>query len=383
MTDPRHAVPVRHELKQTKRLVVKVGSAILTSPDREVNGRVLLGVVTQLAAQREAGRQVLLVSSGAVALGLRSMGLTERPTDLATAQAAAACGQVRLMHHYAEAFATCGIPVAQVLLTHADLADRRRYLNARRAVCALLDHGVTPIFNENDTVACDEIKVGDNDTLAAEVVGLADAGGLILLTDRDGFFDKDPRENPDAVRVPFVPAITPEVRRAASGTTGLGTGGMSTKVRAAEVASDHGAWTVIAPGRRPNVVTEVMDGHDVGTLFSGPPGGEARAPARKLWIARTLRPRGAVVVDAGAARALREGGSSLLPRGIRAVEGTFESGDAVEIRALDGTVVGRGLPSYDSGEVARIAGKKSAEILSVLGYKYSDEVIHRDDMVLG
>ena len=383
MTVSQQADAARVELKNAKRLVVKVGSAILTSPDREVNGRVLLGVVTQLAAQRDLGRQVLLVSSGAVALGLRPLGLTERPADLETAQAAAACGQVRLMHHYAEAFGTCGVSVAQVLLTHADLADRRRYLNARRAVGALLDRGVLPIFNENDTVACDEIKLGDNDTLAAEVVGLADADGLILLTDRDGLYDQDPRHHPEAARVPFVASITPEVRQAASGTSGLGTGGMSTKVRAAEVAADHGAWTVIAPGRHPTVVSDVMEGLDVGTLFAGPPGGEARGPARKRWIGRTLRPKGAIVVDDGAARALRVGGSSLLSRGIRSVEGVFESGDAVEIRALDGTVIGRGLPSYDSGEVSRIAGKKSAEIASVLGYKYSDEVIHRDDMVLG
>lgn len=373
----------RAELRGAQRVVFKVGSAILTGPGGSVNGPVLLSLVTQLAAQRAAGRQVLLVTSGAVALGLHPLGLTERPSDLAMAQASAACGQVRLMAHYSEAFGLCGIPVAQVLVTHADLADRRRYLNARRALGALLERRVLPIFNENDTVACDEIKLGDNDTLAAEVVGLTDADGLVLLTDRDGLYTKDPRTNPDAARVPFIPEVTDETRAMTGGTAGLGTGGMTTKVRAAMVAADHGAWTVIAPGRHPNVVADILDGRDVGTLFAAPPAGAARKPARKRWIARTLRPKGVLVVDAGAAVALTEGGSSLLPRGIRAVEGSFESGDPVEIRSEDGRSLGKGLTAYDSDEVSRIAGRKSAEIMAVLGYKYSDEVIHRDDMVMG
>ncbi|MEW5853031.1 MAG: glutamate 5-kinase [Myxococcota bacterium] len=378
--EPVTEAAARAELPQAKRIVVKVGSALLTTQGQTVNGQVLLSLVTQLAHQRAQGRQVLLVTSGAVALGLGPLGLTERPADLATAQASAACGQVRLMAHYADAFALCGIHVGQVLLTHGDLADRRRYLNARRAVAALLDHGVLPIFNENDTVTSDEIKLGDNDTLAAEVAGLTDADGVILLTDRDGLYNADPRTNPEARRVPFVAHITDEVRAMAGGTAGVGTGGMITKVRAATVAGEHGAWTVIAPGRKPDVLERLLRGDDEGTLFAAR---EATAPARKRWIGRTLRPKGVLVVDDGAARALKQGGSSLLPRGITRVEGTFDNGDAVEVRALDGTVLGRGLSAYASDEVSRIAGHKSAEIQSILGYKYADEVIHRDDLVVG
>jgi glutamate 5-kinase len=366
---------------KARRLVVKVGSALLTNKERTgVDGRMLLSLVTQLAAQRDAGREVLLVTSGAVALGLGVMGLTERPSDLASMQACAACGQVRLMHHYAEAFGLCAVGVGQVLLTHADLADRRRYLNARRAIAAMLARGVVPIFNENDTVASDEIKLGDNDTLAAEIVGLTDADGLILLTDRDGLFNKDPRSNPDAQRVPFVAEVTDEIRAMAGGTAGLGTGGMSTKVRAAHVAAQGGAWTIIAPGRQAGVLDAIVNSQDVGTLFAG---ALERQPARKRWIAGTLRPRGVLTVDAGAARAVKDGKGSLLPAGITKVEGSFESGEPVEIRGPDGVVLARGLTAYGSEEIQKIAGHKTADIAQLLGYKYADEVIHRDDLVLG
>lgn len=371
----------RSQLAKAKRIVVKVGSALLTSKDRAgVEGRMVLSLVTQLAQQRAEGREVLFVTSGAVALGLAPMGLTERPTDLASLQACAACGQVRLMSHYAEAFGMCRIPVGQVLLTHADLADRRRYLNARRAVGAMLERGVLPIFNENDTVASDEIKLGDNDTLGAEIVGLVDADLLLILTDQKGLYNKDPRSNPDAVRVGFVPAITDEIRAMAGGTSGLGTGGMGTKVRAASVAASHGAFTIIAPGREQDVVARILAGEDVGTLFAP---SEAKQPARKRWIGRTLRSKGTIVVDEGAANALRTGGKSLLAIGIRKVDGTFENGDAVEVRGEDGTLLGRGLSAYASDEVGRIAGRKTTEIATILGYKYADEVIHRDDFVLG
>jgi glutamate 5-kinase len=366
-------------VRQAKRVVVKVGSALLTTRQRAIDGRMLLSLVSQIATQRDAGLEVLLVTSGAVALGLGPLGFSERPTELAALQACAATGQVRLMHHYAEAFGTCGIAVAQVLLTHADLADRRRYLNARRAVGVMLGRRVLPIFNENDTVAADEIKLGDNDTLAAEVVGLVDADGLLLLTDIDGLYDANPHTHKDAQRLSFVPEITDEIRAVAGGTTGVGTGGMMTKVRAASVAASHGAWTVIAPGRQANVIHTVLEGEDVGTLV---PAAEERRPARKRWIARTLRSKGVVVVDAGAARALRTGSGSLLPAGICQVEGAFESGDAVEVRTETGELLGRGLTSYDSDEVKRIAGKKTGEIAGILGYKYADEIIHRDDLVV-
>ncbi len=373
------AVTTRESLQNTKRLVVKVGSALLTNQARTaVEGRMLLSLVTQLAAQRAAGRQVMLVTSGAVALGLGPLGLTERPTDVATMQACAACGQVRLMRHYAEAFDVCQVPVAQVLLTHADLADRRRYLNARRAVSVLLERGVLPIFNENDTVSVDEIKVGDNDTLGAEVAALLDADGYIILTDQEGLYNKDPRHNPDAVRVGWVGVITPEIRAMAGGTTGLGTGGMATKIRAADVAARAGAWTTIAPGRRPNVLQEVLSGQDVGTLFAA---AEAPAPARKRWIGHTLRAKGTITVDAGAAGALKKG-SSLLPAGVRRVDGTFDEGDAVDVASEDGVMLGRGLVMYSSADVQRIAGHKTQEISAVLGYRYADEVIHRDDWVM-
>lgn len=370
----------RGALDGARRLVVKVGSALLTHPETLApDGRTLLELVSQLVAQRTAGRQVILVSSGAVSLGLAAMGLTERPADVATMQACAACGQVRLMHHYSEAFGMCGVPVAQVLVTHADLADRTRYLNARRAVSVMLEHGVLPIFNENDTVSVDEIKLGDNDTLGAEVAALMDADGYVILTDQAGLFDRDPRAHPQAERVGLVEQITPQIRAMAGGAQGLGTGGMATKVKAADVAGRSGVWTVIAPGRRAGVLQAVLEGQDVGTLFVA---GTDREPARKRWIAHTLRARGSLTVDAGAAKAVRGGRASLLPAGIRGVDGQFDAGDAVDILAADGAVLARGLVMYSAEDIRKIAGRKTGEIQTLLGYKYADEVIHKDDLVL-
>ncbi len=364
----------RDDLISARRVVVKVGSALLAgSPDAFAR------LAAQVATLRTRGLEVAIVSSGAIALGLAPLGLSGRPRDLPSLQAAAAAGQSRLMWRWGEAFSAHHLEVAQVLLTHADLRDRRRYLNAKSAMRRLLNAGVVPIVNENDSVSVDEIKLGDNDTLAAEVCGLVDADAVVLLTGAPGLFTADPGVDPSAVRIPVVEVIDEHVRALAGPPAALGTGGMVTKLIAAENAGRHGAGTVIAPGAVDDILGKVFAGEDVGTLLRAPAG--ARATARKRWISTTLRPRGTLYVDAGAVAALKKH-ASLLFAGVREVEGSFQPGDPVNVaHADDRAPFARGLVRLSDEDARRVAGKKTVEAQALIS-ALPDELIHRDDLVL-
>jgi glutamate 5-kinase len=359
---------------RARRVVVKIGSRLL----REAPEERPAAVAAELAALRAAGRSFVVVSSGAIALGTHVLGLAHRPRELPGLQAAAAVGQGRLMQHWERAFAPHGIHVGQVLLTHEDVGDRSRFLSARHALFALLELGAIPIINENDTVATDEIKFGDNDRLAALVCNLVGADALVILTDVDGLHDADPAAG--GRRIALVRDVDSEAAPIAGGTTGgIGTGGMASKVQSAKIAGRSGIPTVVAPGRRAGVIGSILAGEDVGTLFLP---SEARLASRKHWIAFAVRPSGAVVVDDGAREALVGKRKSLLPSGIREVRGRFAVGDPVSVIDVTGAEFARGLASYASEDVDRIRGKRSADIEPILGYKYLDEVIHRDDLVI-
>jgi glutamate 5-kinase len=367
-------------MKNVKRLVVKIGSRVLTSEDRELDLGVIAGIAEQVATARAAGREVIIVTSGAVAAGRGVLGLADRPRTIPEKQAAAAVGQTRLMRAYEDAFAGRGLTCAQLLLTHADLADRTRFLNARATIETLLACGTVPVINENDTVVVEEIKFGDNDNLSALVTNLADAQLLVILTDIDGFYDADPRQNPEARLVPLVPTITREVERAAGGSgSAVGTGGMATKIAAAKKAGKSGVATLMANGKTPATLTRALAGEEIGTLFL--PAGESLT-SRKHWIAFTLKPKGRLFVDEGACKVLARHGRSLLPSGVVRVEGEFGRGACVRICGPDGIEFARGLVDYAHTEVARLIGHKSSEIEAILGYKYGDEVIHRDNLVI-
>lgn len=362
----------REALREARRIVVKIGSRSLTRADEAAVGR-FTSMAAQVTKQHAAGRSVVIVSSGAIAMGYGRLGLAARPTQMALLQASAAAGQSGLMRAYEEAFAPHGIHIAQVLLTHADLADRDRYLNARAALDALLEYRVVPIINENDTVSVEEIKFGDNDQLASMVSTLSGAELLVLLTDVEGVLDeKGARvsvvEDADAVRALVKPS-----------TSDLGTGGMGSKIKAAENATKHGVPVVIADARDESILEKILNGEDVGTLFM--PGG-SRLASRKHWIGYTLKTKGAVLVDQGAAHALAAGKRSLLPAGVLGVRGDFEAGDAISILAPDGSEVARGLSRYATRDVSRLAGAKTAEIEGRLGRTGPDEIVHRDDLVV-
>lgn len=359
----------RAQLAHCTRVVVKVGSALLAQ-----DAAYPKKLAQQLAALQAQGKQCVVVTSGAIALGLTQLGHDTRPTELAALQAAAAVGQVRLMAAWEEAFAAHQQQVAQLLLTHADLSSRRRYLNARAALCTLLDAGVVPVVNENDTVSVAEIRLGDNDTLAAEVAGLASCDLLVLLTGVDGMYDRPPEE-PGASRISFVDVVDDDLRNKAGPAAAFGTGGMQTKLAAADIARRHGTATVIAHGEMPDIVQRVVQGDDVGTLFAHDVSPQA---ARKRWIA-SLRGTGRVVVDAGARRAL-EKNSSLLYAGVVSVDGTFEAGDAVDVVDGDGLVFARGLVALPHEEAHRVAGMRSDDARALLG-SLPKALIHRDDLV--
>lgn len=367
-------------LRQVRRVVVKVGSRVLTDARGDLDYAMVRQISADIAALVRGGVQVVLVSSGAVAAGRSALGITERPRTIPQKQAAAAVGQTRLMRAYEEAFAPFGLAVGQILLTADDLANRRRFLNARATLDELLAAGAVPVINENDTVVVDEIKFGDNDNLSALVTNLAGAGLLLILTDIEGFYSADPRNNPDARLLSVVQAITREVERAAGGSgSGVGTGGMVTKVAAAKKAGKHGVPTIMVCGKHPGIIAAVMAGKEVGTLFVPAAGGMNQ---RKHWIAYTLRPSGKLTVDAGASKALLEKGTSLLPSGVTSVEGRFERGDCLRICGPDGQEIARGLTDYGSREIALLAGHRSCDIEELLGYRYGDEVVHRNNLVL-
>ena len=370
---------MRHALESARRLVVKVGSALVTNQGRELDLEALADWAGQIATLHRAGRQVALVSSGAVAAGMQRLGWRERPHAMHALQAAAAVVQMCLVDAYEQAFARHGLHAAQILLTHEDLADRTRYLNARSTLSTLLALAVVPVINENDSVVYDEIRFGDNDTLAALVANLLEADALIILTDQDGLYTADPRTHPQAERVPEGAAGDPCWAEMAGGAgSGISRGGMITKVRAAERAAASGAHTLIANGREADVLLRLTAGEPLGTLLYA-----SRTPlaARKLWLAGHLQLAGRLHLDAGAVAALRAG-RSLLPVGVRAVEGEFVRGAVLACLTPDGVDIARGLANYASSEARRIAGQSSDAIEALLGYIDAPELIHRDNLVL-
>jgi glutamate 5-kinase len=366
-------------LARVRRVVVKVGSGVISGRDG-VDLGILNAISADICQLIRDGYEVLLVTSGAVATGKRDLGIVGRPQTVPLKQAAAAIGQSRLMRFYKDAFHTQGRQVAQILLTRDDLANRRRFLNARNTLMTLLDFGVTPIINENDSVAVDEICFGDNDNLSALVTSLAEADLLVILSDVDGLFDSNPKLNPDARLIPLVERITPEIERMAGGVgSEVGTGGMATKVEAAKRATLYGVGTVVVNGRLPGVLPRLMGGEELGTWFLAM---QDRLKARKHWIAFTKKVSGRLFVDDGARRALVEKGKSLLPSGIRRFEGRFDRGDAVQICDLEGHELATGVINYSRQELAQIIGRNSGQIEQLLGYKYGDEIVHRDNLVL-
>ncbi|MDR1578497.1 MAG: glutamate 5-kinase [Deltaproteobacteria bacterium] len=368
----------RDRLAKTRRLVVKVGSQLIRGQGLEV-GR-LKSLAKQLGQLKRGGRDCLLVSSGAVALGYKRLGLLERPTSLRLKQASAAAGQVALMMAWEKALEAYGLKAAQILLTAEDLADRGRFLNAKNTFMALLELGVIPVVNENDTVAVEELKVGDNDTLGSLVASLCEADLFVNLTDQDGLFEADPKKEPQAALIDEVPLVTPAILALAGGSSGpLGTGGMFTKVRAAGRLSERGVPSLIANGLTRDILIRLLAGEKLGTYF---PPSEKRRGAYKHWLAFAARPRGRLIVDAGAALAVRDKGKSLLPGGVAGVEGLFAAGDAVSIAQLDQEPFGVGLVNYSSPEVGRIMGLSSHQIEERLGYSHSEEIIHRDNLVV-
>ncbi|MCF7984137.1 MAG: glutamate 5-kinase [Thiohalocapsa sp.] len=370
----------RQRIPFTRRWVVKIGSALLTRDGSGLDREVLEPWVEQMATRRSEGHDLVLVSSGAVAQGMARMGWRRRPQALHELQAAAAIGQMGLIRAYEDCFACRGLHTAQVLLTRDDLANRERYLNARSTLRTLLSLGVVPVVNENDTVATDELRFGDNDTLAALVANLIEADLLILLTDQDGLFDADPRFNPDARRIAATRIDDNRLDVVAGGSAnGLGTGGMVTKVRAARLAARSGCATVIAPGRSSDSLKRIALGEDVGTLLT--PVQEPQA-ARKRWLAGHLAVSGRLQLDDGAVRALRERGRSLLAVGVTAVFGHFNRGEVVACIDSAGREIARGLINYDAQDTIRIKGLPSTQFEAILGYVDDDELIHRDNLVL-
>jgi len=369
----------RSEIAEAKRWVVKVGSALLTNDGRGLDGAVISSLVGQLAQLRQQGCEVVLVSSGAVAAGIVRLGWKTRPTVLHDLQAAAAVGQMGLVQSYESAFKQYDLHTAQVLLGHDDVLARDRYLNARGTLNTLLKLGVIPIVNENDTVVTDEIRFGDNDTLAALVANLIDADGLMLLTDQEGLFEEDPRHNPNATMVQQMDASAAELDAMAGEGGALGRGGMVTKVRAARLAARSGTETIIANGRAPQIVTSVASGSNVGTWLRS---GKLPQAARKQWLAGMVQVQGAIELDDGAVAVLCKSGRSLLPVGVRSVAGRFARGDMVSCRNAQGREVARGLVNYNADEARKIMGSPSREIEALLGYQGDDELIHRDNLIL-
>jgi glutamate 5-kinase len=375
---PTHA---RAHLKTDRRWVIKIGSAMVTGNGAGLDLAAIDRWAEQIATLRAQGREIVIVTSGAVAEGMARLGWKDRPSALPELQAAAAVGQMGLVQAYADVLLRHGIHTAQILLTHDDLSNRQRYLNARSTLRVLLDLGVVPVVNENDTVATDEIRFGDNDTLAALVANLVEADVLVILTDQLGLFDSDPRKNPSAKLLTEVTAGDPCLEGMASPEGGkLGRGGMYTKVIAAKRAAQSGAATVVASGATPRVLLELAAGTpNIGTVFQP---AQSRLAARKQWLAGQLRARGTLTVDAGAAAALRQGGRSLLPIGVVSVEGEFTRGDLVQIIDETGADLARGLANYSSEQARKICHQPSSAIALILGFAEEDELVHRDNLIV-
>jgi len=366
---------------RSRRIVIKVGSAVLTSSDEGLDQNRIERLASDISSIMAQGREVVLVSSGAIAAGLAKLGLKKtKDMPLSLKQAAAAIGQSGLMWMYEKTFSAYGKKVAQVLLTRDDLSNRTRFLNARNTLQTLLDHGVIPIINENDTVSVDEIKFGDNDNLSGMVVHLTDADLLVILSDIEGLYTADPRTDPSSVLIPLVEKITAEIERfAGDSRTSVGTGGMRSKLMTAKKVGAYGAPMVIVNGKKNGVLQALFEGAEVGTLFLPKPD---KQDSRKHWIAYTVCSNGKVTVDNGALEALMNRGKSLLPGGVVKVEGNFKAGDCVTCVDQAESSFARGLVKYSSADLERIKGLKTSQIASVLGHKDYDEVIHRDDLVI-
>lgn len=370
----------RELINKSKRCVIKIGSALLTNDGTGLNKAGIATWVEQISSLQKKGVEVVLVSSGAVAEGMSRLGLTKRPESLHELQAAAAVGQMGLIQSYESAFSKYNLHTAQVLLTHDDLSNRQRYLNARNTVRSLLDLGVIPIINENDTVVTDEIRFGDNDTLAALVANLIEADYLFILTDQNGLFDRNPREHKDAKLISEASANDNLLAGMAEGGAGtFGRGGMATKVSAAKLAARSGTATLIAAGREENIIQRLFSGENVGTLLYAE---QTPVAARKQWLAGHLQIHGQLIIDNGAVKKLCNSGSSLLAVGVKDVQGSFNRGEIVSCLTLDGKEVARGLVNYNAEDVKKIKGKPSKEIESILGYIDDAELIHRDNLVL-
>jgi len=367
-------------LKNARRIVVKVGSSLVTNEGRGVDAVAVGNWCRQMALLASQGREVVMVSSGAIAEGMKRLGWAVRPKEIHELQAAAAVGQMGLAQIYESKLREHGMGSAQVLLTHADLADRERYLNARSTLLTLLRLKVIPVINENDTVVNDEIKFGDNDTLGALVANLVEADALVILTDQKGLYSADPRRDPNARFIDEAQAGAPDLELMAGGAgSSIGRGGMITKVLAAKRAARSGASTIIAWGREPDVLVRLAAGEAIGTALVAP---TQKMAARKQWMADHLQLRGTVVVDDGAATKVRDGGKSLLPIGVVEVTGEFHRGDVIAVKSLSGAEIARGLANYSSSEARLIARKPSSEFERLLGFTGEPEMIHRDNLIL-
>jgi glutamate 5-kinase len=366
-------------LARSKRVVVKVGSNILTE-DHGLDLKIIGSISRQISLLMDRGIEVIFVSSGAMSSGLRKIGLSEKPDEIPKRQAVAAVGQAGLMMEYEKAFEKFDKKVAQILLTSEDLSNRKRYLNARNTINTLLSWKIVPVINENDTVAVEDIKFGDNDNLSAMIAILMDADALVTLTDMDGLYDKDPRNNPEAKLIPVVGAIRKSIEKMAGSIPGaLGTGGMVTKIKAAKKVTAAGIPMIIARGGKPDILTRLFDGEKHGTLFTP---GKERLSRKKCWIAFSSKPQGMIIIDDGAVNAIVIKGKSLLPGGITKVIGEFGEGAPVEFCNLDKELLGVGLVNYSSSDIIKIMGLKTSRIKEKLGHKPYDEVIHRDNLAL-
>ena len=371
----------REALKKAKRIVVKVGTSTITYANGKRNFSQIDRLARELSDLQNQGKEMILVSSGAVAVGVDRLGLPAKPSTIPGKQACAAVGQGVLMHTYEKLFADYGQIVAQVLITRTEAIDRHRYTHCRNTFMTLLQQGVIPIVNENDVVALDELKIGDNDNMSALVAGIVDADLVIILSDIDGLYTANPATHPEATLVHTVPEITPEIEASAGGVgSSRGTGGMATKIQAAKAATNSGIQLVIASGTEKNAIPRILQGEEIGTLFVSR---ENRLQFRKRWLAFGAKIQGSIVVDDGCAKAIRKaGGCSILPAGICQVMGDFQTGSTVSVIDKEGHELARGLVHYTSSELDRIKGCKSADIENILGHKNFDEVIHRDDLVI-
>ncbi len=369
----------RKKLADVKRIVVKIGSSIITNEAEVIDEAFLDSLAKQVYQLTKTGKEIIIVSSGAVAAGMMVLKLKEKPAKISEKQAVAACGQGYLIHKYSEIFFRYGLIVAQILLTSEDIAARARYLNAKNTLENLIQKKIIPVINENDTVATKEIKMGDNDNLSAEVACLIDADLLIILSDVDGLYDKDPRESEDAKIIDFIDNVDRFFKKATNKAgSKVGTGGIFTKLQAVKKTMVVGIPAVLAKGREDNILIKILSGKKAGTFFCP---GEKKISHKKYFISYNVKPKGRIYIDKGAFDAITKKGRSLLPSGIVKVSGNFRAGDVVDVLSED-VVVARGLTNYSLLDVEKIKGKKSIEIEEVLGYKYDDEVIHRNNMVL-